>query len=257
MLYYTCNENMVNNMNRQHLNRMTGFAVLILVLVVFNSNLLGIIWYNDSDIGFGNQRVQLASTIPNPELILLKKYINESAANFLDSYSKWFKLHPNGDVLEKKGNNNAFESNLNGAIEHMESTKKSFIDLVQIANKIDYCNPVILKLKNFNYDYYRGTTYILKEDVFETVKNKLSKGDIRGMYNETLPLLEKILTMTKDIRSKLKAGKSISQPDITDLDRLYSEAMFQGQYATQIFGEIKKEKPILLVKLILSLLFMS
>jgi len=225
---------------------MVVISMVILVIVVFNSNLLGmgVIWYNDTDVGFRNPRAQLASTNPNPELGLLKTCINESAANFLDSYSKWFKLHPDDGVLERKEDDNTFLSNLNGAIEHMESTKKSFIDMVQIANKIDYCNPVILKLKNFNYDHFRGTTYILKEDVFKTVKDKLSKGDIRGMYNETLPLLEKILTMTKDIRSKLKTGKAILQSDITDLDRLYSEAMFQGQYATQIFGEIKKEKPI-------------
>jgi hypothetical protein len=228
---------------------MTGFAVLILVLVVFNSNLLGIIWYNDTDIGFGNAAAQFASTIsPNPELRRLKECINESAANFLDSYSKWVQYYTNGDkVPGKKGEeDNKFESNLDGAIEYMARTKKSFSDLVQIANKIDYCKPVILKFKNFNYDQFPGRKEIIREDVFEEVKKLLSKGDIRGMYNKTLPVLENILTMSKDIRSKLKAGKSILS-DLEDLKQLYSEAMFQGQYATQVCGEIKKERAIMAI----------
>ena len=264
---------MVNNMSRQNLNRMTGFVVLILVLVVFNSNLLGIIWYNDTNTAFLEQN-KAVSYLPNFTTVTslnripivqpvitnfihlitdtkdgcLEDFINESAANFLDSYSKWILFSTKGD--------NTLASNLDGAIEYMESTKKSFIDLVQKSEKTHYNPPVILKLENFNYDQFRERKG-LREDVFKKVKKFLSKGDMRGMYKETLPLLENILKMSKDIRSKLKEGKAILQSDITDLDRLYSEAMFQGQYATQIFGEIKKEKPILLGKMILFLLFMS
>jgi hypothetical protein len=258
---------MENNMNVKNLNRMLRVIIVILGLMVFSSNLSGVIWYNGSGIAFeeesllsyqpnvsqmtilyGMPLVKAVITtslpgIPNKGANYLKGRIIKGATNFLAAYSHLLMFLKDVETLEaQEVDYNAFKTNLDGTIEYMESAKKNYLELVEKTKQLPYKKSVILKLENFNYDQFQESMN-LRKDVFEKVKTFLSKGDVRGMYKETLSQLDNILTISRDIRSKLKSSKSVLflLPDLRKLNQFCSETMFMGQYAAQVFEEINQE----------------
>ncbi|UCH98163.1 MAG: hypothetical protein JSV88_15290 [Candidatus Aminicenantes bacterium] len=256
-------------MSRQNVSRMLQVIAGILVLMTFNTNLSGAIWYNGSGFAFEEEELVLSYQPNGSQMLILygiplvktvittslpgiqntaanylRDRINKSATNFLASYSHLLMFLKDVEASEAKNvDYNAFKLNLDETIEYMESTKKNYTEIVEMTKQLPYNKSVILKLENFRYDQFQESNN-LRKDVFEKVKTFLIKGDVRGMYKKTLSQLDNILTISRDIRRKLKSSKSVLLSDLWRLNQLYSEAMFMGQYAAQVFEEVKQEVSI-------------
>jgi hypothetical protein len=254
-------------MSRQNLSRMFQIIAGIFILMIFNTNLSGAIWYNGSDFAFEEEAVlsnqpnfsQMAilygiplvktimTTSPpgihNTAANYLRDRINKSATNFLAAYSHLLIFLKDMEISEANVvDDNASGLHLDKTIEYMESARKKYNELVEKTKYLPYKESVLLKLENFDYDQFRERKNLGK-DVFEKIKAFLGKGDVRGLYKETLSQLNNILIISRDIKSNLKSSKSVLLSDLWKLNQLCSEAMFMGQYAAQVFEEIKQEVP--------------
>jgi hypothetical protein len=206
----------------------------VAIVVLLHLNLSGIIWYNDSDIGFGNQ-----GGVSAPQEKPLKAYLMEGAGYFLGSYSDFLLLLNKVEMAELQGFDfSELRFLLNNAIEKMLYANEVYFQLKQKAD-VTYYNPVVInELLNFDYDSFAEQEGLIKS-IFKDVKAFLSKGKIREMYGEALSHTQGILNIANIIKTKLEEGMFPQASNLHDLNEAYSRYMIFGEYAAKVFQKIK------------------
>jgi hypothetical protein len=206
----------------------------VAMLVLLHMNVSGIIWYNDSDIGFGGQ-AGVAALQEKP----MRAYVIEGAGYFLGSYSDFLLLLNKVEMSELQGCNfNELLVLVNRAIEKMQYANESYLQLKQKADVTSY-NPVIIdELQNFDYDAFAHREGFI-EPIFKEVKAFLSKGHIREMYGEALSHTQGILNIAMVIKTNLEEGVLPETSDLHDLNEAYAHYMLFGEYAAEVFQQIK------------------
>ncbi|MCP5046275.1 MAG: hypothetical protein GY940_03830, partial [bacterium] len=129
---------------------------------------------------------------------------------------------------------NRFRSALNKAINGMWGGIQTYSDLMSVAAVMPYNQEVIDKLKTFNYDDF-GEGKNLHGEVFQQVRDYLSRGDVNGAHEKSfldmVDLLYKLETLKQEIDENIV-------PDIAkfwELNQSYSNALFFGQYVAMVF----------------------
>lgn len=206
----------------------------VAMLVLLHVNVSGIIWYNDSDVGFEEPK-KVSPLQEKP----LRTYVIEGAGYFLDSYSDFLLLLNKLEMSELQGCDfNELLYLLNNAIEKMLYANESYFQLKQKADVTSY-NPVIIdELLNFDYDAFADREGLIKS-IFKDVKAFLSKGNIRELYGEALSHTQGILNSAMVIKTNLEEGVFPGASDLHDLNEAYARYMIFGEYAAEIFQQIK------------------
>jgi hypothetical protein len=127
---------------------------------------------------------------------------------------------------------------VNNAIEKVQYANEVYFQLKQKADVTSY-NPVIInELLNFDYDTFAEQEGVI-ESIFKEVKAFLSKGKIREMYGEALSHTQGILNIANVIKTKLEEGLFHGTSDLYDLNEAYANYMLFGEYAAEVFQQIK------------------
>jgi hypothetical protein len=210
------------------------FFLGVLILILFNSITYSRIVGNWAECGFGECGAESKSLTS----FTIRIYIIEGAGYFLNSHSGIQAFLNRVELSELNGIDfNEMREILYKAIEDMEKAKASYYNLKQVADKTPY-NPIMINfLLDFDYDGFQKEKG-LNLTIFETVRNYLSKGDIRGIFSTFLTNNESILEQLYTIKELLDADKL---PEISILWRLnqsYTDNQFFGQYTSEIFHEI-------------------
>lgn len=165
--------------------------------------------------------------------------IIEGGRNFFKSNSEVCFFLSLVEISELTGPDfKALQTAINSTINDMEKAKTAYYQLKSLAANTPYNQEVILQLMQFDYLKYQNENGLLSE-IFGKVEKFLSRGDVRGVYNEfysnTLQLLKILYTVKKDIDSNVLPNISI----LWRLSQKFSEVKLFGQYVTEVFFGIK------------------
>jgi hypothetical protein len=172
----------------------------------------------------------------------IEGYVMEGAGYFLKSQSETLLLLNKIELSDLNGVDYAeLQQLVESALANMVNAKAKYSALTQIADTTAYEQSVIDLLKTFDY-YSFQQTYGLNSVIFNQTAAYLETGDVRGLY-------DKILSDTQTIIDRLSFVKSVidaeTLPDTSYLWRLnqsFSDTLFVGQYAAEVFYDITGKK---------------
>ena len=217
-------------------NRMPGknktTLVIVLWVVFFITFILGIsgkYWLNDIESMFDEktmfQKIKF-STI-------------KGASFFFKSYSSFLDFLNQMELKEvKKVDLKQLRLSLDNAIKNMEEAKNQYIYL----ELIPYNTNALKMLSKFEYKSLQEK-HKLNESIFAIVTDYLSNGKIREFYNHVLKQTEEILEKANSIKNQLNSNKAIDKFDkqfLMNLNQQYAQTLLLGQYAANVFQEIKE-----------------
>ena len=239
-------------------------AGLLGLLMIFTTNLSALVYLNGSDQSYGVSNIALASlnTPPtgfaigglHPTLLMIPTamYSSKEIKAHIKSGGIYI-CRSNADFsrflsdVEAHGLDNSkyelIEPNLKKAIINMEEAEKAYIKLVKVAENTNYIPVVIDKLKKFDYkDFCKK--HPIRPDVMESVKCRLSKGEVTELYEDVLLKCKKLLSDSRNLENKIDPKMTNLEStdlrfDIWNLGESYAEAMAFGRYVAQIFGELE------------------
>lgn len=216
---------------------MKKLRFFIAVTLFVSIGLFGVVSGNGSELGYngngdGDENQRSANTN-------IKTLVIMGAGHFLKSHSD-FQLFLNKiELSELTGANyDEWQDILNRAISGMESARATYLGLKNLAANTPYNPEVIEKLKGFDYPGFMEKNN-LNPQVFKQVETLLSQGNVTGVY-------EKIFLDTGDILEALyRVKQEIDQNlfptihNLWNLNQLYSDSLFLGQYTAVVFKEIR------------------
>lgn len=170
---------------------------------------------------------------------LLGMYIVEGAGYVLDAHSGVSAFLNRFEMAEISGADYAEMGEiLNGVIDNMERARDTYLMINFLAMNTPYNEPVIDRLKTFDYDGFRERNKLYPE-VFERVKGFLVQGDVRGVFAEVLTDIDGLLNRLYALKESTDAAKSPIVQDIWQLNQSFSEHLFFGQYFSRVLYEVK------------------
>jgi len=116
-----------------------------------------------------------------------------------------------------------------------KNIKKAVADYENLCDKAEstpYNNILIKKLYKFNYNSYKEK-HNLVDSSFNDVKELMSQGDIRGVYNRFLQNSQNILSSVKMVISSIEKN-DFAIEKLWNLNNEYTKALLFGQYTAQI-----------------------
>ena len=203
----------------------------VFVLCVFQMNVLSRFILNGTSDGF-----------EDAEQTVIEGYIIEGAGYFLKSQSDTLLLLNKIELSDLDGVDfTELQKLANDALMNMVNAKAKYVLLTQTANTAPYKQTIIDQLKSFDYCTFKQEKD-LNSVIFEKVEAYLVLGDIRGIYQKILIDTETIIDKLTSIKSIVDTGRLPATSDLWRLNQNYSETLFLGQYAAEIFFEITGKK---------------
>ncbi len=219
-------------MSQNRIPLVVKIFVVIAIILTVNINLLSLIIANAGDEAFEN---------PNPEgrNMTIQSCIVDGAGYYMNSYSDILLLLQ-GVEWSTPGNvnYNELKTIINRALDNMKNAEYVYSNLLELANTTPYNPGFIEKLTSFDYRAFQQARAAYGID-FIITRIYLSAGDVRGLFAHIKAGTGNILNMLKYIKSALDAEKFPELSALWRLNRKTSEIMLTGQYAAEIFYEIK------------------
>jgi hypothetical protein len=222
-------------MSRKKDQSITKVFIFVFIVFVFYVGVFPIVKANDSDGGFDPPDGEKSNSG-------IRRYVIEGAAYFLNAYSQITLFLNKIELSEIQGTDyNELQEIINRAAADMNAAKETYTTLKQIADITPYNQDVIAALADFDYQDFMEKNN-LDGYVFEKVKNYLKKGDIRGIYDQSLLDTVEILNYLTTINTAVDAGKFPVLSDLWNLNQICSQSLLLGQYTSMIFHEILNKK---------------
>lgn len=165
--------------------------------------------------------------------------IIEGAGYFLESQSEAALLLNRFEMSDLYGiDYTALGESVNKAIEGMQKANDSYAHLVLRASNTPYRQEVINRLKAFDYKAFQQREGLIKS-IMDQTSAYLKTGDICGLYGKILGNTGEILEMLTVLKSDIDAQRFPSTNGMWRLNQKYAQSMLFGQYAAEVFGEIR------------------
>jgi hypothetical protein len=208
------------------------FLLVLFILALVSPKLESMIKINSSDDGFDNPpEVSSNSSIGT--------YIIEGGAYFLDSHSNFLQFLKKIELAGLAGADfRELQWIINRAIYGMKAAKQKYALLKAEADHTPYNLLVIEKLMSFDYEGFQAS-FGLIPGIFKDVEGYLKNGDIRGVYNRTLSETEEIVGMLSKVKEAVDGGRLPMVSDLWRLNQKYGEALYFGQYVSEVFARIQ------------------
>jgi hypothetical protein len=215
------------------MKRLLLILILTLPVMVF-----GVSWGNGTPVAY-NENANTGSALSLPmSQQSMDSLVIQGATCFLKSSSDYTLF------LQRYEQNSAdftgLQNALNDAISGMKATVSAFHELTKLAVQTPYNQPVISQLSAFDYQGFLKEKGLFNE-VFNSVKSFLTKGDVTGSYVEILGRATELVNRMNSIRQDLNNGIIPDILTLWDINQEYSELMFFGQYESMIFKAAVKQ----------------
>lgn len=190
--------------------------------------------YESESCGIASVEGDVAGIAGAASLSINTSIVN-GAGYFLNSQAAALLFLSKIEMSDAAGLNfNDLRETLYGAIENMELAKGSYTDLTELATAAPYKLAVIKRLITFDYAGYQ-TRNGLNDSIFKKVEQYLGKGDVNGLFVDTLAGVENILDMLYTLRETVDKDQIPMNRPLWELAQAYSEFHMAGQYAAQVF----------------------
>lgn len=218
-------------MIKQNKKKLISAVFGIFMLALFSMKSHAYIMANYSDSAFqnsGNKGTEME----------LKVNVIEGAESFLKSYSGFLVLLSKIEISEINSlDYNELIHIIDSCILEMEHARDSYIDLFQKAKMIPYNKDIIKELRKFDYPGYQKEKSLNKV-IFNEVRHYLSRGNIRGLYNQLLLNVENILIHLTGVKAEISEIRFSRLSSLWELNSIFSKSLIFGQYTAMIFGKI-------------------
>lgn len=169
----------------------------------------------------------------------IESYIIDGAGYFLGSNADFFLFLNKIEMSDLNGvDYNELRTILNRAIENMEKAKSIYTSLVQTASNTTYRQSFIDGLKAFDYTGYQKKCN-LNGVMFKEVKAYLYKGNVTGVFARIHGRTGKILDSLYAVKKYIDADTFPVIPNLWRINQTYGETLLFGQYAAEVFSNIK------------------
>jgi hypothetical protein len=211
------------------------FFVLIIILIVAQSNTFPIIYCNGAGGGYGEGGGGEGAVLGGN---LIEAYIIEGAGHYLEAYSTILYFF-NRVELANESSMDFFlwQSILSKSITQMNRAAAAYDLLIREAEETPYNEAVLLKLKNFDYNQFRVDCG-LKIEVFREVESYLQTGDITGAFKRIRSSFKEIISRLKSMHEEVSQNKMPALSSLCDLNELCSSTLQFGQYISRMFYKI-------------------
>jgi hypothetical protein len=213
---------------------MKKLSLLGMVMLFASMTLFGVVIANHGDSGY-NGGGEGYKAIDNP----LKTLVITGAGHFIQSHTLFQQFLHKIELAELYGvNYDELQGILNEAITGIESAKKTYYEFIKLAAVTPYNTSFIYALQSFNYDEFREK-HRLNGVIFSRLASLLRSGDLTGVYQEIYQKTGEISRLLHKV--KYAVDKDIF-PRITvlwEINQVYFDSYFFGQYAAMIFSNIK------------------
>ena len=213
---------------------MSKLRLVMVLLLIFATSLFGVVSGNGSESGYnGNGDDGNKSGSPQLKILVIM-----GAGHFLKSHAD-FQLFLNKiEISELIGPNyDEWQDILNRAISGMESARTTYLGLKNLAADTPYNPEVIEKLKGFDYPGFTEKNN-LNRQIFKQVEILLSQGNVTGVYEQIFLDTGKILEALYGVKQEIDQNLFPTIYNLWDLNRLYSDSLFFGQYTAMVFKEL-------------------
>ncbi len=212
--------------------------LLLILTLTFPVMVFGISWGNGTPIAY-NENTNTGSVLPSPmSQLSMDSLVIQGATCFLKSCSDYTLF------LQRYEQNSAdftgLQNALNNAITGMKGTVSAFRDLTILAVQTPYNQSAISQLSTFDYQGFLKEKGLFNE-VFNSVKSFLLKGDVTGSYTEISSRASELVNRMNSIKQDLNNGIIPDILTLWDINQEYSELMFFGQYESMIFKAAVKQ----------------
>jgi hypothetical protein len=171
--------------------------------------------------------------------ITIGEFIIVGGGYFLESHSNLKMLLSRVELSEIRGIDYAQTRDiLYRAIDKMERANTIYLGLKNMAEEIDYNPEVVNRLTGFDYNGFRET-FALNPTIFKKVEDFLSKGNVRGVYNEIFIETGNILEKLYIVRERLEANMFPAVSNLWRINQEYAEVELFGQYVAEVFYKLK------------------
>ena len=170
---------------------------------------------------------------------LTPKPIIEGAGYVLDARAAVSTFMNRFEMAELTGTDYAgMREGLSDAIENLEKAKFIYMFIEFLAANTAYNEPVIERLKVFDYDGFQKQ-WGLYPNVFDRVKGYLSRGDVRGVWAEVSKDIDLLLLRLYALKSSVTTYKLPNVQSVWQLNQVFSDNFFFGQYFAMVMYEVK------------------
>jgi hypothetical protein len=210
-------------------------AMIFVAVLTINS--YGLFVLNNTEGAFNPN--QPCKDCKNLDVPAIEQLIVTGAGYFIQSNSDYQLFLKIIEVSDIYGMNNVDMANtIENALKHMEMANEAYYQILQVSSLLEYKPFVLEKLKYFDYDNYQ---YIngLNPAIFQQVKRLLKPGNVRGCYQRFYIATNKILVRLRSIKTSADTLTIPRIPDCWRLNQLYLEMELFGQYAAEVFMNIR------------------
>ncbi len=170
---------------------------------------------------------------------LISMYIVEGAGYVLDARAGASTFMNRFETAELTGADYAgMRDTLSRVIDNLEKAKANFVFINYIAANTPYREPVIERLKAFDYNSMQKQ-WGLYANVFDRVKSYLSAGDVRGGFSAISKDLDLLLDRLYTLKADIDTEKFPSVQSVWQLNQAFSDNIFFGQYFAMVMAEVK------------------
>ncbi|NIR04335.1 MAG: hypothetical protein GTN82_02795 [Candidatus Aminicenantes bacterium] len=174
--------------------------------------------------------------------ITIGEFIVVGGGYFLESHSNLKLLLSQVELSDIRGIDYAKTRDiLYRAIDKMERANTIYLALKNMADEIEYNPEVLNRLTGFDYDGFREA-FDLNPTVFKKAEDFLSKGNVRGVYNEIFIETGNILEKLYIVRESLEANMFPAVSNLWRINQKYAELELFGQYVAEVFYKLKGSK---------------
>ena len=170
---------------------------------------------------------------------MMAMYIVEGAGYVLDARAAMSTFMSRFEMSELTGTDFlGMRDGLSDAIDNLEKAKSIYIFIEFLAANTAYNEPVIERLKVFDYDGFQKK-WGLYPNVFDRVKGYLSRGDVRGVWTAVSKDIDQLLLRLYALKSYVTTYKLPTVQSVWQLNQVFSDNFFFGQYFAMVMYEVK------------------
>ncbi len=168
----------------------------------------------------------------------LEPLIIIGAGHYLNAYSDMLDILKICELADLKNPNlNALTLSINKVIRQVEKASETYSTIIELSFLLEYNPQVIQTLDEFDYASLKNK-HPLQVAYIDEVEKYFSNGDIRDFFIRLGEGTESILISLRRIKAQTKNN---SFPDVSllwEVNEKFSENLFIGQYAAEIFFKI-------------------
>jgi hypothetical protein len=208
---------------------------LILVLTLFVSiTVFGVVFGNHGDSGY-NSSGDGYNAIDNP----LRTLIITGASHFIKSYSLFQQFLNKIELAELYGvNYDELRGIINDTLANIENARTDYYDFMKLASVTPYNESFIAALEPFDYDGFREKNH-LNAIIFSKLAALLKNGDLTGVYQEIYQKTGEISLFLHIVKASVDKDMFPGIPVLWEINQVYFNSYFFGQYAAMVFNEVK------------------